>query len=89
LWARLAEVFMEMCTKWGQVSLWSSCLCVSVSIPSCACLSVRPLELIDRWSWRCVSIVPLEINVHFYFLTSNRHSQRDGCVNLGNRTSTG
>jgi len=37
----------------------------------------------------CVSIVPLEINVPLYFLTSNHHSQRDGCVKLGNRTSTG
>jgi hypothetical protein len=39
----------------------------------------------------CVSIVPLEINVlvPLYFLTSNHHSQRDGCVNLGNRISTG
>jgi hypothetical protein len=37
----------------------------------------------------CVSIVPLEINVPLYFLTSNHHSQRDGYVKLGNRTITG
>jgi len=61
--------------------IMSVCQCVH----PCLCLSLcRAFRTHRKMVLHlCVSIVPLEINVFCTFLTSNYHSQRDGCVNCG------
>ena len=65
----------------------SVCQCVHLFLGLSLCQAFRTHRQMGLTL--CVSIVPLEINAPLYFLTLNHHSQRDGCVKLGNRTRTG